>query len=100
VIKLENVLFIERESGSDESLDSKAFDTVALVPSQFFIFVPEIVGGKMVSWLVSDPDEEEPKFNKDFTLAFEFKNLEHAIRARDAVMLEGHDCHLLGDIYV
>lgn len=80
---MENVLFIARESEEviTDTLDSQAFPDTS--PKQYFVFVPPTDGGKIVSWVTSDPDGEESlAFNKDFRLAFEFKDIDHARRAK------------------
>ena len=95
---MENVLYVGQSSEESDGTVEDFGTPVTFVFRQYFIFVPDVVSGKMVSWLVSDPDEEEPVFNKDMMLAFEFKDQAHAIRARDAVRLAGYNCHLFGDL--
>lgn len=95
---MENVLFMNIDSEESEatvgSFDSSA--TPDVFPRQFFVFVPptlsvingKTVSGKIVSWVASDPDSEDDLvFNKDFRLAFEFKDYDHAKRAKDLISI-------------
>lgn len=89
---MENVLYVDTDTEESEATVS-GFDSSAtpdIRPRQFFVFVPAPqVGGKMVSWLTSDPDSEDDdlSFNKDFRLAFEFKDYDHAKRAKDLISI-------------
>lgn len=98
---MENVLFIARESEEiiEDTLDSQAFPDTS--PKQYFVFVPPADGSKIVSWVMTDPDSEESMtFNKDFRLAFEFKDVEHARRAKylACTMLNVDTVRIFGDI--
>jgi len=98
---VENVLYVATDRELEYEVD--IFNDVPFAGQievkQFFIFVPNLENGKVIGWLTSDPDNEEVIFNKDFALAYEFKTLDHARRARTAVSVAGMmDAFIFGDI--
>lgn len=105
---MENVLFV---SGSQDFADShKEFltpneyvaitSTETISPSIYYVCTPVKDKGNILSWLTSDPDgEEDLTFNKDFRLAFEFKDIEHARRGKNLIdILNDTDAIILGEV--
>lgn len=89
----ENVLFVRNEISETNQFDSSGHPDIR--PYNFRVLVPT---GK---WLTSDPDVEDSNlmFNKDYALAFEFPDYDHAKRAVDLIsILLNADAVILGEM--
>jgi len=56
---------------------------------KFYVFVPPLESGKMMSFLASNADDEdELVFTRDFRMSFEFSDIDDARRAKYRIETE------------
>lgn len=97
-----NLASAETEKCASEEYGFDPAPVTTIETRMLFIYVPQQDSGKVVSWLVSDPliEDGDMKFNKDFRLAFEFKDANHARQAYNFMVAElGYeDARVFGDM--
>lgn len=101
-----NMTFDERvEASVDIAAEQNEEDNVfthieSYSIKKFYVFVPPLESGKMLSFLASNADEDELVFTRDFRMSFEFHDIDEAKQAKYRIETELgiFDSVIFGDV--